>query len=97
MPIFQCVLINKGCHSDYDCHIGGGGFVTYCYGSSCYDYKSPSFGKKAKNVIIRQSQQGSYDEGINDSCYYKADITARCNYGFFDKVVIWNGIDIFNK
>ena len=34
MPIFQCVLINKGCHTPSACHIGGGGFVTYCYGSS---------------------------------------------------------------
>ena len=30
MPIFQCMLINKGCHSDSDSHIGGEETVTYC-------------------------------------------------------------------
>ena len=32
MPIFKCMLINKGCHRNSDCHIGGAGTVTYCYG-----------------------------------------------------------------
>ena len=94
MPIFQCVLISKGCHSDSDCHRGGGGFVTYCYGSSCSDYKSPSFGMKATQVIIRRSEEGHYDEGINNSCYYKSPFKAYCHSNYFRSKSIWDGASI---
>lgn len=91
MPIFQCMLINKGCHSGSDCHIGGAGTVTYCYGSSCYDYRYPLLGEKAINVVIRKYQEGSYDEGINNSCHYKAPFRARCSNNYFPPQSIWNG------
>ena len=91
MPIFQCMLINKGCHSDSDCHIGGAGTVTYCHGSSCYDYRYPLLGEKAINVIIRKYQEGSYDEGINNSCHYKSPFRARCSYDYFSMQSIWDG------
>ena len=91
MPIFQCMLINKGCHSGSDCHIGGAGTVTYCYGSSCYDYRYPLLGEKAINVVIRKYQEGSYDEGINNSFDYKAPFRARCSNNYFPPQSIWNG------
>ena len=94
-PIFQCFLINKGCHSNSDCHIGGAGTVTYCYGSSCYDYKSPTFGNKATNVIIRWSKKGSYNEGINSSCDYKVGVAGACDYNYYGGSVIWDGSDLF--
>ena len=94
-PIFQCFLINKGCHSNSDCHIGGAGTVTYCYGSSCYDYKSPTFGNKATNVIIRWSKKGSYNEGINNSCDYKVGVAGACDYNYYGGSVIWDGSDLF--
>ena len=94
MPIFQCVLISKGCHSDSDCHRGGGGFVTYCYGSSCFDYKRPSFGLKATQVIIRWSEEGHYYEGINNSCYYKNLFKALCHSNHFRSKSIWDGASI---
>ena len=50
-PIFQCKLINEGCHKNFDCKTGAGGTVTYCYGPSCYEYKNHQFGFKAKAVV----------------------------------------------
>ena len=94
MPIFQCVLINKGCHSDSDCHRGGGGFVTYCHGSSCYDYQPPSFGGKATQVVMRWSEEGHYDEGINNSCYYESPFKAYCHSNYFRSKSIWDGASI---
>ena len=94
-PIFQCLLINQGCHSDGDCHIGGAGTVTYCYGASCYEYISPSFGKKATDVTCRGSKEGSYDEGINNSCRYKSPFRARCDFDYYGSVKIWDGGNIF--
>ena len=91
MPIFQCILINKGYHSDSDCHIGGAGTVTYCHGSSCYDYRYPFLGEKATNVVIREDQEGHYYEGINKSCRYKSLFKARCIYNRFPPQNIWDG------
>ena len=90
MPIFQCSLISKGCHSNSDCHyeLRTG---TFCHGSSCYDYKYPSLGKKAIKVVIRSKREGRYNEGINNSCHYKSPFKARCSYDYFLPLRIWNG------
>merc|ERR1739848_703095 len=84
-PIFQCVLINRGCH------IGGAGTVTYCYGASCYDYAQPKFGCKAMDVVERTEKKGSSWSGVNWSCHYKAAFKARCSFNYFGPSVIWNG------
>ena len=94
-PIFQCFLINKGCHRNFDCHIGIAGTVTYCFGSSCYDYKSPTFGSKPTNVIICWSKKGSYKEGFNNSCDYKVGFWGGCDYNYYDRNVIWDGSHLF--
>ena len=90
VPIFHCILINKGCHSDDDCRVGGAGSVTYCYGNSCYEYKEPVFGSKAKSVVVRTSGSGSYKTGVNLSCYYSF-FSASCHNNYFDPLVIWDG------
>jgi len=89
-PIFQCQLAKEGCRSDSDCHIGPSLSVTYCYGYTCLKYADPPFGSKAKTVVSRKSRYGSYNEGINDSCYYKVGVTAGCDNDARD-LVIWEG------
>ena len=92
-PSYECRLERQGCHSDSDCHIGGAGSVTYCYGSSCVEYVSPSFGSKATGAKIRRDQSGSYYEGVNNSCYYHIGVWGACNQDYFGGKVIWQGID----
>ena len=91
VPSFQCQLINQGCQSDSDCHIGGGGFVTYCHGATCLEYLNGPFGSKAKHVAARKGNKGGYSEGINRSCYYHGSVRAKCRKNFFSKGVIWDG------
>ena len=94
LPKFHCILINRGCHSDGDCHIGGAGMVTFCYGNSCFEYKDPAFGFKAKSVVARYSKSGGHADGVNTSCRYKAAFKARCTENYFDKLVIWDGEEL---
>ena len=96
-PIFQCKLINEGCHKNSDCKIGGGGTVTYCYRPSCYEHKNVPFGFKAKEVVARHEKKGSYKKGINKSCIYKHPFRARCRVGFFGPKVIWHGGNIIHN
>ena len=76
IPLCECRLERQGCHTDADCHIGGAG-VTYCHGPSCVEYVSPPFGSKAKLVRIRIKKSGSYNKGVNRSCYYV--LHGKCN------------------
>ena len=96
-PVFQCKLINEGCHKNSDCKIGGGGTVTYCYGSSCFEHKNPPFGLKAKEVIARHGKRGSYKKGVNKSCKYKHFFRAVCRAGLFRPKIIWQGGNIINN
>ena len=50
MPTYECHLYKEGCYSNQDCHIGGSGFVTYCYGHGCVEYVPASYGNKATGV-----------------------------------------------
>lgn len=93
LPRFHCILINQGCQNDGDCHIGGVGhlMVTYCYGNSCFEYKNPTFGYKAKSVVARTEKSGGHLDGVNKSCGYKDAFKSYCAENYFDKLVIWNG------
>ena len=94
LPKFHCILINQGCHSGDDCHIGGAGTVTYCYGNSCFEYKDPDFGFKAKSVVPRTSKSGGYSDGVNKSCHYKAAFKSYCIENYFEKLVIWDSEEL---
>lgn len=68
---YGCWNKKQGCSSDDDCHLGGAGSVCYCYGNSCIHVDSTNRG------VVRTGQTGSYDQDINNSCYYK--FFAHCN------------------
>ena len=99
-PSFMCVLINKGCHKDSDCHVDRIlgpikiGLKTHCYGSTCYEYKNPQFGFRAKTVVARRSKKGDTNEGINVSCQLKNPTKATCRKNKFGPDVIWDSESI---
>ncbi|OPX95998.1 MAG: MAC/Perforin domain protein [Syntrophorhabdus sp. PtaB.Bin006] len=68
---YECWLSKTGCRSDDSCHIGGWGSVTYCYGPDCIDSGEQIPGTKMSKNKVRGNQEGSYKEGVNNSCYYK--------------------------
>ena len=80
LPYYACSIPPRGCQDDDDCSIGGAGSVCYCYGGSCLDRQSVSeFSSKIKEKrVIRRSQSGSYDSGINNSCYYAVPVKCDC-------------------
>lgn len=88
-PVYGCQLINMGCHSEDDCHVGGAGTVAYCYGASCYVYNPPPFGEQAMTPIAQTTQTGSYDEGVNLSCEYTF-FAADC-FNTFPYMTIYGG------
>ncbi|MEM7303310.1 MAG: MAC/perforin domain-containing protein [Pseudomonadota bacterium] len=67
---YQCNVTKTGCRSDSDCHLGGAGSVCYCYGPGCVDTGAQINGTKFYRDTIRGSESGSYDDGVNNSCYY---------------------------
>lgn len=68
---FQCQFAKEGCHYDSDCHIGDV-TVCYCYGDTCV--KNDQYGRPQSQT----SKTGSYDEGVNNSCHYKAGVHCGC-------------------
>ena len=85
LPYYACSIPPRGCQSDDDCSIGGLiGTVCYCYGRSCLDRQSVSdFSSKIKEQrVIRRHQSGSYNSGINNSCYYAVPVKCDCNYNW---------------
>ena len=48
-------------------------------------------GDKAINVVIREHEEGSYDESINNSFDYKAPFRARCSLNHFPHQRVWDG------
>ena len=95
--VFQCKLINEGCRKNSDCKIGGGGTVTYYYGSSCYGYRNPPFGLKAKKVVARHGKRGSYKKEVNKSSKYKHAFRAVCRIILFGPQIIWQGGNIIHN
>ena len=99
-PSFKCVLINKGCHKDSDCKVDSLlgplkiGLKTHCYGSTCYEYRNPKFGLRAKTVVARRSKKGDTNEGINMSCQLKNPTKASCTKNKFGPEVIWDSRSI---
>jgi len=79
-PVYHCEIPPTGCRNGDDCHIGGWGSVCYCYGKTCIVGKTSSNGYKSRQKrTTRGSQSGSYDSGVNNSCYYKAGVYCSCN------------------
>lgn len=68
---FQCQFAMEGCRYDSDCHIGDV-TVCYCYGDTCI--KNDQYGRPQSQT----SKTGSYDEGVNNSCHYKAGVHCGC-------------------
>jgi hypothetical protein len=66
---WSCSQSRVGCHNNDDCHVGGAGSVSYCYGSSCFDGEEVAGAPGKYKTVIRRSQTGSYSEGVNESCY----------------------------
>ena len=82
-------MIIEGCHKNFDCKIGGGETVNYCYGPSCYEYKNLPF--RLKEVVARHKRRETYKRGINKTCIYKHPFRAICRVGLFRLKVIWHG------
>ncbi|MBX3618333.1 hypothetical protein [Nitrosomonas sp.] len=74
---YECIVSKTGCRSDDSCHLGGSGSVCYCYGSDCIDTGDQISGTNMFRDKVRGDQSGSYNEGVNNSCYYK--FIAHCN------------------
>jgi hypothetical protein len=74
---YRCRVSKTGCRSDDSCHLGGAGSVCYCYGSQCIDQGDKLSGTDMFRDKVRGDQSGSYNEGVNNSCYYK--FIAHCN------------------
>ncbi|MDP2324238.1 MAG: hypothetical protein Q8N51_09450, partial [Gammaproteobacteria bacterium] len=72
-----CVVSKTGCRSNDSCHLGGAGSVCYCYGPECIDTGDQVSGTNMHRDRVRGDQSGSYDQGVNNSCYYK--FIAHCN------------------
>jgi hypothetical protein len=78
ISVYKCAVSKTGCRSDDDCHLGGGGSVCYCYGAGCIDQGANILGSTTTfRNKVRGSQEGSYNEGVNNACYYK--FIAHCN------------------
>jgi len=78
ISVYKCAVSKTGCRSDDDCHLGGAGSVCYCYGAGCIDQGANILGSTSTfRDKIRGSQEGSYNEGVNNACYYK--FIAHCN------------------
>lgn len=82
---YNCSALKSGCQSDSDCHLGGAGSVCYCYGNDCIDQGVQIPGTSASpqyRSAVRGSESGSYDEGVNNACYYHFIAHCDCNTGW---------------
>jgi hypothetical protein len=78
---YECSVLKTGCRNGNDCHIGGGGSVCYCYGASCLDTGDPIKGTPMNRTKVRGSQEGSYNQGVNNSCDFSW-FSCGCNGGW---------------
>lgn len=75
---YQCTLSKTGCRTDDDCHLSFWTSTTFCYGAGCIDEaQQQAKGEVSKRDRVRGNQEGSYNQGVNQSCYYKA-VSGRC-------------------
>lgn len=86
---YQCKLAALGCKTDRDCHVGSGTAVTYCYGPTCIDKGALIPPTDMFRNAVRTKKSGSYNEGVNKSCYYKADISAHCHKDWASPRIIY--------
>jgi hypothetical protein len=76
---YQCWARKTGCVQNRDCRVGGAGSVCYCYGATCFDIGDPIVGMEVNRTKVRGSRSGNYNQGVNNSCYYRVGVTCRCN------------------
>lgn len=76
---YQCKQAKTGCNTDDDCYIGGAGSVCYCYGPSCLDAGDKISGTNDFRTVVRGSESGSYNRGVNNACYYKVGVYCNCD------------------
>lgn len=76
---YQCRAASLGCKAHSDCHVGANTAVTYCYGKTCIDKGDMIPPGDMFRDKVRTQKSGSYDSGVNKSCYYKATGKARCH------------------
>jgi hypothetical protein len=74
---YVCYAAKTGCQSNDDCHLGGAGSVCFCYGASCIDQGDAIRGTSLYRNRVRGNQEGSYNQGVNNSCSYK--FLAHCD------------------
>lgn len=83
---YECMVSKMGCYTDDECRLGGAGSVCYCYGQSCIDegdpIKDPTRDTPLFRGRVRGSREGSYNEGVNNSCYYTWGPQCKCNTGW---------------
>jgi hypothetical protein len=80
---YKCTAAKTGCRASGDCHLGGAlGGVCYCYGNTCLDTGKKVSGTDQSRTEVRGKQSGSYDKGVNNSCYYKASVHCACQNGW---------------
>ena len=81
---YGCLARKEGCIADDDCHIGGALSVCYCYGAGCVERDldqpvgDPDAPSDWRNTV-RSEQLGSFNEGVNRSCYYRIGVTCGCD------------------
>jgi hypothetical protein len=71
---YGCQAWKTGCRTDDDCHLSAGS-ACYCYGSGCIT-QGDAIAQTFRD-IVQGGKSGSYDEGVNISCYYH--VFAHCD------------------
>jgi hypothetical protein len=79
---YKCSIAKTGCRKNDDCHLGGAGSVCYCYGSGCIDTGASISGTDLFRDKVRGVKSGSYNAGVNKSCYYKFIAHCNCDAGW---------------
>lgn len=83
---YECMVSKMGCYTSDDCHLGGAGSVCYCYGQSCIDQgekiTDPTTTSPMFRGRVRGNKEGSYNEGVNNSCYYTWGPQCKCDSGW---------------
>ncbi|WP_163132375.1 hypothetical protein [Agarivorans sp. Alg241-V36] len=80
LQTYGCEAPKTGCRNDDSCHIGGTfGTQCYCYGPDCLDRGDQvPFTKNFRDKVVG-SKSGSYNQGVNNSCYYKFGAYCDCD------------------
>jgi len=78
LQLYGCFAERTGCRSNLDCRKGGAFGVCYCWGNTCLDQGAPIVGTGQFRTRIRGSEEGSYNQGVNNSCRFSPGIGSTC-------------------